>query len=88
MIKDIKGGKAYEATLYSVVRSTGTNVQMFLDNWLIADSANIKRTHSTAVSKDMIHWTEGVRMYSIGTPGDSVAEGMIRYRHVSPGLGD
>ena len=33
-----------EATLYPVVRSIGTDVQLFIDNWLIKDSANVKRT--------------------------------------------
>jgi len=35
---------ADEATLYPVIRSIGTNLQLFLDNWLIKDSQNVKRT--------------------------------------------
>ncbi|MBQ9973581.1 MAG: S-layer homology domain-containing protein [Oscillospiraceae bacterium] len=33
-----------QAALYPTVRTIGTNVQLFLDDWLIADSANIRRT--------------------------------------------
>jgi len=36
------------------------------------------RTHSIATSSDMVNWTEGVRMYSVGTPMDTVEQNMIR----------
>jgi len=35
---------ADQAAVFPVVRSIGNNVQLFLDNWLIADSQNVKRT--------------------------------------------
>ncbi len=34
-------------------------------------SKNTKRTHSVSVSADLIHWTEGVRMYTVGVQQDS-----------------
>jgi len=35
---------ADEAAIVPVVRSIGNNIQTFMDNWLIADSSNVKRT--------------------------------------------
>lgn len=38
----------------------------------------VKRTHSIAVSKDLINWSEGVRMYNVATPLDMVSGAYFR----------
>lgn len=45
---------------------------------VMPSNTNNKRTHSIAVSKDLIHWTEGVRMYNIGTQEDILGTDYLR----------
>ena len=45
---------------------------------VMPSNTNTKRTHSIAVSKDLIHWTEGVRMYNIGTQEDILGTDYLR----------
>ncbi len=45
-----------------------------------------KRTHSIAVSKDLINWTEGVRQYTVATPMDTVQENVVRTDSYGDGM--
>jgi len=66
---------ADEAAIVPVVRSIGTYVQTFMDNWLIADSQNVKRTYhegekqevvpSAAGSYIQILWDEKDQLYKM-----------------------
>jgi len=49
-------------------------------------AAQNKRTHSIAVSKDLINWTEGVRQYTVATPMDTVEQDVVRTDSYGDGM--